>query len=191
MQRAERQQAVLPLVDQPASVPADYGDYARLMLDLQVLAYQTDLTRVITFMLGRELSGRQYPEIGAPDAHHPSSHHENDPGKQANYARINAYHTSLFAYYVEKLRSTRDGDGSLLDHTALLYGSGMADGNQHATQDLPLVLAGGGAGRGGRHLRFPPDTPLPNLHVTLLDWLGAPIDHLGDSNGRLEPLSLS
>jgi hypothetical protein len=191
IEKSERRQDLDTVpIDRPAAVPADYADYARLMFDLQVLAYQTDTTRVITFMLGRELSGRQYPEIGATDAHHPSSHHQNDPGKQQNYARINAHHTALFAYYVGRLQATREGDGTLLDSLALLYGSGMSDGNSHSTENLPLVLAGGASG-GGRHLRFTGDTPLPNLHVTLLQWLGAPVDHLGNSTGTLQPLSLS
>ena len=137
----------MPLVEQPRAIPESYEEYAKLMFDLQVLAYQTDLTRIQTFMLGRELSARQYPEIGAPDAHHPTSHHTNDPEKQVNYAKINAFHTRLFAYYIDKLRATADGDGTLLDHIMLLYGSGMSDGNAHATTDLPLLLVGGGAGR--------------------------------------------
>ena len=191
LQRAEAQNdKELPLVEQPRAIPESYEAYAKLMFDLQVLAYQTDLTRIQTFMLGRELSARQYPEIGAPDAHHPTSHHTNDPQKQASYAKINAFHTRLFAYYVDKLRATADGEGTLLDHTMLLYGSGMSDGNSHATTDLPLLLVGGGAGKGGRHLRYPSDTPLPNIHLTVLDKLGVSIDSLGDSTGRLEPLSL-
>ena len=191
LQKAEEQKdQQLPLIEQPAAVPAVYEDYAKLMFDLQVLAHQTDLTRITTCMLGRELSGRQYPEIGAPDAHHPTSHHQNAPEKQANYAKINAFHTRLFAYYVDRLKTTQDGDGSLLDHMTLLYGAGMADGNLHATEDLPLVLLGGGAGKGGRHLRYPKETPLPNLHLTLLDQLGIHVDRLGDSTGELEHLSL-
>jgi hypothetical protein len=190
--RAEQRNAQdVPRIDQPASVPASYEEYAKLMIDLQVLAYQSDLTRISTFMLGRELSGRQYPEIGAPDAHHPSSHHQNDATKQANYARINAHHTQLFAYYVERLKATREGDGTLLDQVAILYGAGMADGNAHSTQDLPLVLVGGAAGKGGRHVRYAADTPIPNLHLALLDWLGAPTERLGNSTGTLSPLSLS
>ena len=180
----------LPVVDQPTAIPDSYEEYAKLMFDLQVLAYQADLTRIQTFMLGRELSARQYPEIGAPDAHHPTSHHTNDPEKIANYGKINAFHTRLFAYYVDKLRATPDGDGSLLDHIVLLYGSGMSDGNAHATGNLPLVVMGGGAGKGGRHIRYPDDTPLPNLHLTLLDRMGVHIDTLGDSTGRLEHLSI-
>ena len=188
LQRAEEQSdEAFPVVEQPTAIPDSYEEYAKLMFDLQVLAYQTDLTRVQTFMLGRELSARQYPEIGVPDAHHPTSHHTNDAVKQANYAKINAFHTRLFAYYVDKLRATADGDGTLLDHVMLLYGSGMSDGNAHATDNLPLLVVGGGVGKGGRHLRYPGDTPLPNVHLTLLDKLGVPIDSHGDSVG---PLSL-
>ena len=191
LQRAEEQSdSEVPLIEQPRAVPESYEAYAKLMFDLQVLAYQTDLTRIQTFMLGRELSARQYPEIGAPDAHHPTSHHTNDPAKQASYARINAFHTRLFAYYLGKLRATDDGDGTLLDHITLLYGSGMSDGNAHATTDLPLLLVGGGAGKGGRHLRYPGDTPLPNMHLTVLDKLGVPTDHLGNSTGQLEHLAV-
>jgi hypothetical protein len=193
LQMAEEQKHTeLPLMERPASVPAVYEDYAKLMFDLQVLAHQTDLTRITTFMLGRELSGRQYPEIGAPDAHHPTSHHQNALEKKANYAKINAFHTRIFAYFVERLRATQDGDGSLLDHMILLYGAGMSDGNLHATTDLPLALLGGGAGtKGGRHIRYPAETPLPNLHLTLLDRLGVHIDSLGDSTGELEHLWLA
>ena len=192
LQRAEEQNdRELPVVEQPTSIPESYGEYAKLMFDMQVLAYQTDLTRIQTFMLGRELSARQYPEIGAPDAHHPTSHHTNDPKKIVNYAKINTFHTELFAYYLDKLQATPDGEGTLLDHMMILYGAGMSDGNAHATTDLPLVLAGGGAGKGGRHLRYASDTPLPNIHLTLLDKLGVPIDHLGDSTGRLDHVTLA
>ena len=187
---AEQNDRAFPVLAQPTAIPESYEEYAKLMFDLQVLAYQTDLTSIQTFMLGRELSARQYPEIGAPDAHHPTSHHTNDPEKQANYAKINAFHTRLFAYYVGRLRATDDGDGTLLDHIMLLYGSGMSDGNAHATTDLPLLLVGGGAGPGGRHLRYPGDTPLPNIHLTLLDKLGVRTDHLGNSTGQLEHLSV-
>lgn len=191
LQRAEEQNdQALPVVEQPRSIPESYEAYAKLMFDLQVLAYQTDLTRIQTFMLGRELSARQYPEIGVPDAHHPTSHHTNDSEKIENYAKINGFHTRLFAYYVERLSRTADGEGSLLDNLTLLYGSGMSDGNAHATTNLPVLLVGGGTGKGGRHLRYPGDTPLPNLHLTLLDSLGVPVDSLGDSTGRLEHLSL-
>ena len=191
LQKAEEQSSRdLPSIAQPSAVPATYHEHAKLMFDMQVLAYQCDLTRVITFMLGRELSGRTYTEIGVPDSFHPLSHHRNDPEKLKRYAKINAYHASLFAYYLEKLQATADGDGSLLDHVMLLYGSGIQDGNQHNFDDLPIVLAGGGGRvQNGRHVRFPKGTPLANLHLTLLDKLGTPIDHLGDSTGRVELLS--
>jgi hypothetical protein len=193
IQRAEQQNRELPLVDQPEGIPAAFADHVKLMFDLQVLAYQCDLTRVITLMLGREISGRTFPEIGVHEAHHPTSHHNNDPVKLGNLAKINAYHSTLFSYYVNKLATTPDGDGTLLDHTMLIYGYGMADGNAHAPSNLPVLLVGGGAGtlKGGRHLRFPADTPLANLHLTLLDKLGVPIDRMGDSSGRIDPATLS
>jgi hypothetical protein len=193
IQNAEQQSArELPAVDQPAGVPATFVEHAKLMFDLQVLAYQSDLTRVVTFMMGREFSGRTYPEIGVPDAHHPISHHQGDQEKIAKVAKINRHHLEQFAGYVDTLRSTPDGDGSLLDHMVLVYGAGMSDSNSHSPENLPVLLLGGANGRikGGRHVRFDPDTPLGNLHLTLLDKLGIAIDHLGDSNGRLEQLSL-
>ena len=159
------------------------------MFDIQVLAYQADLTRIITFMMGREISGRTYPEIGVFDAHHPTSHHQNDPVKIEAVTKINMFHASLFAYYLEKLRSTPDGDGSLLDHMMIIYGAGMSDSNAHSPNTLPILLAGGGAGqlKGGRHLRYSEDTPLANLHLALLDKLGAHIDAIGNS---VAPLTL-
>lgn len=192
IEKAERRSGQeLPAMDQPVGVPATFEEHARLMFDLQVLAYQTDLTRVITFMMGREFSGRSYPEIGAPDAHHPTSHHQGDPEKLAKLTKINTYHATQFAYYVEKLRSTRDGDGSLLDHMVLMYGAGMSDGNGHSPVNLPILVLGGAGGlRGGRHIRYPADTPLSNLHVTVLNKLGMRIDHLADSTGELNELSL-
>ena len=159
IQLAEAQSAknVLPVVAQPAGVPASYDEHAKLMFDLQVLAYQSDLTRVITFMMGREISGRTYPEIGVNEAHHPISHHQNDQTKIATVAKINTFHATLFAYYLEKLRATPDGDGSLLDHMLLLYGSGMSDSNAHSPNDLPILLVGrrrrAGAGRAPREAR--------------------------------------
>jgi hypothetical protein len=193
IQRAEQQNGELPLVDQPSGIPAAFADHVKLMFDLQVLAYQSDLTRVITLMLGREISGRTFPEIGVHEAHHPTSHHNNDQTKLANLAKINAYHATLFSYYVNKLAATPDGDGTLLDNMLLIYGYGMADGNAHAPSNLPIVLLGGGAGtlKGGRHLRFPAETPLANLHLTLLDKLGYPIDEIGDSSGKADLDTLS
>jgi hypothetical protein len=186
IQRAEEQSASnpssVPAVAQPAGVPARYDDHAKLMFDLQVLAYQADVTRVITFMLGREISGRTYPEINVFEAHHPTSHHQNDPAKIATVKKINTFHTSLFAYYLDRLRATPDGDGSLLDHTLVLYGAGMSDSNAHSPNDLPILLAGGAAGAvtGGRHVKFAKD-PLANLHLSVLDKVGVPIEKIGNS----------
>jgi hypothetical protein len=193
IQLAEQQSThELPSMDQPVGVPATFEEHARLMFDLQVLAYQTDLTRIITFMVGREFSGRSYPEIGAPDSHHPTSHHQNDPEKLDKLTKINTFHVRQFAYYLDRLRSTPDGDGSLLDHMTIVYGAGMSDGNAHAPANLPILIAGGGAGhlKGGRHLKYPSDTPLANLHVTLLDKLGIAVERLADSTGELQELSL-
>jgi hypothetical protein len=189
IQNAENQNARLPVVAHPAGVPATFEEHAKLLYDLQVLAYQSDLTRVFTFMMGREFTGRQYPEIGVRDAHHPISHHQNDPEKLAKLQKINTFHTTLFAYFLEKLRSTPDGEGTLLDHVMIVYGGGMSDGNAHDPFNLPILLVGGGAGqiKGGRHLRYPAHTPLANLHLTLLDKLGVHLlDRIGDSSGELD-----
>ena len=186
----ERSTQELPAIDQPVGVPATFEEHARLMFDLQVLAYQSDLTRVITFMIGREFSGRSYPEIGAPDAHHPTSHHQGDPEKLAKLTKINTYHATQFAYYLDKLRETRDGDGSLLDHMTIVYGAGMSDSNAHSPLNLPILLLDGGAGRGGRHIKYRANTPLANLHVTLLDKLGVKMDRFADSTGALNELSI-
>jgi hypothetical protein len=192
IQKAEEQSATgLPVVAQPAGVPASFEEYARLMFDLQVLAYQVDLTRVITFMMGREFSGRSYAEIGVPEAHHPLSHHQYDPAKVAAMARINVHHVSIFAYYVEKLRSTPDGDGSVLDHMLLLYGAGMSDSNAHDPNNLPILLLGGADQiKGGRHLRYDGDSAA-NLLVTVMDKLGVPVERVGTSTGELKIDTLS
>ena len=188
VQKAEEQSAEeLPVMDRPAGIPDTFEGHAKLMFDLQVLAYQSDLTRVITFMLGREFSGRTYPQIGVTDPHHPLSHHQYNPESLAKLAKIQAYHAGVFAYYLDRLQSTPDGDGSLLDHLMLIYGGGLSDSQVHSAEDLPIVLFGGGAGtlKGGRHTRYAPTTPMPNLHVALLQNLGIPIEQLGDSNGAL------
>lgn len=179
-----------PDMDRPAGVPADYADHVRLMFDLQVLALQADITRVITFQLAREGSTRSYYEIGVSDPHHPLTHHANDPDKIARMARINEYHVSLFAYLVEKLKSTPDGEGTLLDHSMYLYGSGMGDPNLHDHINLPILVAGGGAGRmqGGRHVRYGERTPLANLHLTLLEKAGVRMESFADSQGKVEEL---
>ena len=191
IQKAEAQTADAPLpdLDRPAGVPASYGDHARLMFDLQVLAMQGDVTRVMTFQLARETSNRSYTEIGVPDPHHPLTHHGNDPAKVARMAKINAFHVSLFAYYLEKLRSTPEGNGSLLDHSLVLYGSGMGDPNIHDHVNLPIIVAGGApAQKGARHIKYAEPTPLANLHLTLLDRVGVRLDAFADSKGRVDEL---
>ena len=180
----------LPDLDRPAGVPALYADHARLMFDLQVLAMQADVTRVMTFQLARETSNRTYAEIGVPDPHHPLTHHGNDPDKVARMAKINAFHVSLFAYYLEKLKSTPDGDGTLLDHSLILYGSGMGNPNIHDHVNLPILVAGGAAGRikGARHIQYAEPTPLANLHLTLLERVGVRMDAFADSKGKVDEL---
>ena len=193
IQMAEAQSGrELPVVDQPAGIPGTFGEHAKLMFDLQALAYETDLTRVVTFMMGREITGRTYAEIGVPDAHHPISHHQRDPAKLAKLTKINQFHVQLFSDFLARLAATPDGDGTLLDHSMIIYGAGMADSNAHASQNLPILLAGGGAGTGGRHVRYSADTPLANLHLSLLDRLGVPVEALGHANGRLplDPLAV-
>jgi hypothetical protein len=197
IQKAEAQTADSRLdLDRPVGVPAAYADHAKLMFDLQVLALQADVTRVITFQLARETSTRTYPEIGVPDPHHPTTHHGNDPEKLEKVAKINAFHVSLFAYFLDKLKSTKDGNGSLLDHSVYLYGSGMGNPNVHDHVNLPILVAGGGAGhlKGGRHIKYAEPTPLANLHLTLLDKVGVRLDAFADSKGKvkelLDPLSI-
>jgi Protein of unknown function (DUF1552) len=193
---ADAKDNVLPDLDRPVGVPASYGDHARLMFDLQVLALQGDVTRVITFQLARETSSRTYPEIGVSDPHHPLTHHGNDPEKIAKMAKINRFHVSLFAEFLAKLDATPEGDGSLLDHCLYLYGSGMGNPNVHDHLNLPILVAGGAAGkmRGGRHIRYATPTPLANLHLTLLDKVGVRLESFADSRGKVdelfEPLSI-
>jgi Protein of unknown function (DUF1552) len=192
IQIAEKENRTLPVVDHPDGIPASWEDHLKLMFDLMVLAYQSDLTRVITLMLGHEQSGMTYPQIGVPDAHHPVSHHQHEPEKVAKTAKINAYHVRMFAYLLEKLRTTRDGDGTLMDHMTMIYGAGIADSNSHAPVNIPFLLAGGGAGnlKGGRHTHFK-DMPLANLHLTLMDQFGVHREHMGDSTGRVDPSVLA
>ena len=180
----------LPDLDRPMGVPASYADHARLLFDLQVLALQGDVTRVITFQLARETSNRTYPEIGVPDPHHPLSHHGNNPEKVALMAKINSFHVSLFAEFVLKLKKTTDGNGSLLDHSLYLYGSGMGNPNVHDHTNLPTIVAGGGAGkmRGGRHIQYDKPTPLANLHLSLLNKVGVPMESFADSTGTVDEL---
>jgi hypothetical protein len=180
----------LPDLDRPVGVPALYSDHAKLMFDLQVLALQGDVTRVTTFQLARETSTRTYTEIGVSDPHHPLTHHGGNPEKIAKVAQINAYHVSLFAYFLERLKSTPDGDGSLLDHSIYMYGSGMGNPNVHDHVNLPIVVAGGGTAthKGGRHIRYKEPTPLANLHLTLLDKVGVKLDSFADSQGKIDEL---
>lgn len=189
IQRAEEQSSrELPTVDRPAGIPDSFEEHAALMMDLQVLAFRTDLTRVVTFMLGPEQSNRTYPEIGVPEVHHGLSHHQHDAGKLAKIAQIDAYHVKVFRSYLEKLQATSDGDGSLLDHLTILFGCSMSDGNDHLLQNLPIMVAGGSNGRlkGGRHVRYPKGTPVSNLYVTLLDTVGIPVNGFGNSTGRVD-----
>ena len=178
----------LPRLDRPAGIPATFEEHGKLMFDLQVLAFQCDLTRIGTFMMGQEASTRVYHEIGISDAYPPLTHHQNDPKKIAKVIQIDLLHTKVLAHFLEKLRSTPDGDGTLLDHSMIVYGGGLSDGNLHEHNNVPMLLAGGGGGqiKGGRHIRYPQDTPTTNLYVTLLDKLGIPVDSLGDSTGKLE-----
>jgi len=192
IQKAEEQSSKeLPDVPQPAGIPDGFVDHVRLLYDLQLLAYQSDLTRVITFMYGREQTGRPYPQIGVPEGHHPLTHHQNDPVKMEKCTRIQRHHIELFTEYLVKLRNTPDGDGSLLDHVILLFGSGISNSDRHTHGPLPTFVVGGGSGtlKGGRHLIYPEHTPLTNLQLTLLNKLGVPAETLGDSNGQFKELS--
>ena len=179
-----------PDLERPLGGPAAFGDHAALMFDLQLVALQADITRVITFQFTRELSNRTYPEIGVPEPHHPTSHHGNDPIKVEKIAKINTYHISIFARFLEKLKATPDGDGSLLDNTIYLYGSGMGNPSLHDHVKLPILVAGGAATglRGGRHINYEKGTPLANLHMTLLDRVGVHLDSFGDSDGSIDGL---
>ena len=180
----------LPDLSRPVGIPDTFEDHVALLFDLQVLAYQCDLTRVITFMYGREQSARTYPQIGVPDPHHQLSHHANDPEKLERCTKIQIHHVELFTKYLDKLNSVRDGEGTLLDNSLILFGSGLSNSDRHTHGPLPTVVAGGGAGtiKGGRHLVYPEGTPLSNLHITLLDKVGVPADKIGDSTGKIREL---
>jgi hypothetical protein len=192
IQRAETAAAdnTTPDLDRPVGVPAAFADHAKLMFDLQILALQADMTRVVTFQLTREQSNRTYPEIGVPDPHHPTSHHGNVPEKLAKIAKINAFHVSLFSEFLQRMKAIPDGDGSLLDHTVYLYGSGMGNPSLHDHEDLPILVAGGAATglKGGRHIRFDKGMPLANVHLTLLDRVGVHVDSFADSTGKVDSL---
>ena len=198
IQRAEQSAADSPLSDltRPTSVPDVWEEHVKLMYDLQVLALRADLTRIITFQMAREASTRTYPQIGVPDPHHPTSHHLDNPEKLTQLAKINQYHVSLFAYLVDQLQQTEDGDGTLLDHTTYLLGSGLGNPNVHDHRNLPIVVASGAGSHitGGRHVKYDELTPMANLHLTLLDDVGVHLDDFADSTGRVgavsEPLTL-
>ena len=191
IQLAEEQSGrELPIVEQPAGVPATYEEYAKLMFDLWALAWQSDLTRVTTFMFGREKSTRSYPEIGVPDPHHPLSHHQGRPEKLAKLTKLNTFHLNLFTGFLDRLSALKEGDGNLLDRAMIVYGSGMSDPDMHLHQNLPMMVVGSGAGqiKGGRHVRVAKDTPVANLYVSLLDKVSIPVERLGDSTAKLTGL---
>jgi hypothetical protein len=190
---AKGDQSVLALPDRPTDIPDGFEEHAKLMFDLQVLAYQGDVTRVFSMLMAREGSPRTYPQIGVPEQHHPVSHHRNDPALIAKKAKIDTYHVYLLGYFLQKLQATPEADGSLLDHSMILYGGGMGDGNLHEHSNLPTLVAGklGGQLKTGRHLACPENTPMANLLVTLLDKAGVPLDEFGDSTGKLELAALT
>ena len=192
IERAEKDdRQVAPTIEKPAGIPALFGDYVKLMFDLQVVAFQADLTRVTTMMMGREGSLQTYPEIGVPDSHHPLTHHRGNPEFVEKVARINTHHVDLFAHFVARLESTPDGDGTLLDHSMVVYGSAISDGDRHTHEDLPVLLVGRGAGgvKPGRHVVYPEGTRMTNLYLTLLDRMGVRPESIGDSTGKLDHLA--
>ena len=194
IQKAEEQWDIaLPTVEQPQGAPPVFEDHLALMLELQRLAFQSDLTRVITFMIGKEQSARPYPQIGVPEAHHPLSHHNDIPELIAHMSKINRYHVELFSKYLARLRETPDGDGTLLDHVTILYGSGISNSTRHSGDNLPLVVVGGGSGtlKGGRHLTYSDKPTMANLLVTLMDKMGTPVEKIGGSTGKLPLDTLS
>jgi hypothetical protein len=194
IQKAEEQsERELPALDQPQGAPPVFEDHLAVMLDLQLLAFRSDLTRVVTFMIGKEQSARPYPQIGVPEAHHPLSHHNDIPELIAHMSKINRYHTQLFSQYLAKLHEIPDGDGSLLDHMTILYGSGISNSTRHSGDNLPLLVIGGGSGtlKGGRHLSYANKPTMANLLVTLMDKMGMPVEKIGGSTGKLPLDTLS
>lgn len=186
---AEKQRGELPNIPPPAGTPDSFEGQAKLMFDLQVIGFQTDMTRVITFMMGREFSGLTYPELGVSEAHHPLSHHQGDPEKLAKLTKIQAFHASLFAYYLSKLSAVREGDRTLLEQMLVLYGGGLSDSDKHLSDNLPVLVVGGAVGSpGGRHLRYPDATPMADLHLSLLRALDVPVKRFADSTGPLPGL---
>lgn len=194
IQRAEQQNAELklPALERPSSIPEQFEDHAKLMMDLQVIAYQADMTRVITLMLGKAGSNRPYRSIGISDGHHSITHHQNDPVKIAQVGKIDAHLCEQFAYLVKRMKETPDGDGTLLDHSLILYGGSLGDANAHTHHELPTALIGGGSGfvKGGRHVKYAKETPLNNLLVSMLDRAGVRTEGFGDATGKLEHLTV-
>jgi hypothetical protein len=194
IQKAEEQATrEMPVVEQPAGIPTDFDEYSKLLFDLQFLAWQTDMTRVGTFVMARESSTRSFPQIGVPDSHHPLSHHQNNPEKLARLAKLNAYHLKQLAYFVQKLKDTKEGDGTMLDNSMILYGSGMSDGNLHVPTDVPTLLVAGKNFNvtGNQYVQAPPGrTPLANLHLTIMDRFNVRMEHYGDATGQLNLLSV-
>ena len=179
-----------PTIDKPTGIPVLYADYVKLMFDLQVLAFQTDSTRIVTMMMGREGSMRTYPEINVPDPHHPLTHHRNNKEWIEKVTQVNTMHMELFAGFIQKMKDTPDGDGSLLDHSMIVYGSGLSDGNRHTHEDLPVLMVGRGGGfKLGNHIVYPKDTPMTNLFLTMLDRMGVQSEKIGDSTGRIDQLT--
>jgi len=192
IERAEQDNPdVAPSMEKPDGIPVDYADHVKLMYDLQVIAFQADLTRISTLIYAREASPKTYPQIGVPDGHHPVSHHRNDPVNLAKLTKINTFHVELFSHFIDKLATTQDGDGTLLDHSMVLYGSGLSDSNRHLHENLPILLFGRGDGslKQGRHIRYEKETPLTNLYLTLLDRMGVQPETIGDSTGKLAQLT--
>jgi Protein of unknown function (DUF1552) len=192
IQQTEKNNDVrVPVLAPSASIPTEFHEHSMIMMDLLTLAFQTDMTRIITVLMGIEQSPRNYPEIGITEGHHGLTHHQGDKEKIEKVAQINAYHIKQFTYLLDKLKATSDGDGTLLDHSMIVYGSALADGNAHQHNNLPTVLAGRANGtlRPGRHVRYADETPMTNLYLSMLDRMGVPVEQIGDSNGRLEGLS--
>lgn len=191
IERAEQDLTdIRPNIDKPSGIPVAYAEYVSLMFDLQLIAFQTDMTRIITLMMGREGSMRTYPEIGVPDPHHPLTHHRGNTEWIERVTKVNELHMELFSQFVGKLAATPDGDGSLLDHSMIVYGSGLADGNRHTHEDLPVLLVGRGGGFAlDTHIAYRQGTPMTNLYLTLLDRMGVPAEKIGDSTGRIEHLT--
>ena len=195
IERAEKDNAQIdPGMDKPYGVPADFAEHFKLMTDMITIAFQADLTRVLTFLVTREGTSRAYREIGIADGHHPLTHHRNDPAMMEKVTQINTYHVQQFAGWVEKLKSIQEGDSSLLDNSMIVYGAGLSDGNRHLHEDLPTMIVGHGGGdyiKGGRRVVYRKETPMSNLYLTMMDRMGVPIEHFGDATGRLPGLDLS